>query len=351
MRLRTLAAVVAVALGSSLVLAQPASAATIHVHEGQSIQHAVDIANPGDTIIVGHGVFNESVLIMKNEITLIGSGASESGTVIEPPIVPDGVCSDDQFQNGICIYGDFETGDYVDGVEVRNFLIQDFSAFGIIGSLSSNHVISNNVSQNNEIYGIACFTCSGGTYDSNTVSGSEEAGLYQGDSPDVESVATNNVSFDNGFGFFFRDAAHGTFSNNVSHDNCVGLMFLDTGAPTQVSFWDAGGNNVYHNTKACPGGEEALPVSGIGVAIFGGDSITIHDNTIYNNHPGGDTARRGGVAIFSGFVFGGAESTNNAIEDNVIRGNRPWDINWNGNGAGNTFTGNDCVRSKPEGLC
>jgi parallel beta-helix repeat protein len=351
MRLRSFAIIVTAVMGCSLALTQPASADTIHVHEGQSIQHAVDIANPGDTIIVGHGVFNESVAITKNDITLIGSGASESGTVIEPADVPDGVCSTDEEQNGICVFGNFQTGDFVDGVVIRGFLVQNFSTFGIFGILSSNHVISNNVAQDNGAYGIACFTCTGGTYNSNTVSGSEEAGLYQGDSPEANSTATNNVSFGNGFGFFFRDAANGTATGNVSHDNCVGMMFLDTAGPTQVGSWDVYDNDIYHNNRACPAGEEGPAFSGIGVLITGGDSISIHDNTITKNHHTGDSALRGGVVVWSAGAFGGGDPTNNSIVDNIIRGNSPWDIHWNEKGTGNTFSGNDCRRSKPVGLC
>ena len=48
------------------------------VNEGQSIQAAIDAASPGDTIMVGPGVFNESLTINKSLFLLSLDGAEHT---------------------------------------------------------------------------------------------------------------------------------------------------------------------------------------------------------------------------------------------------------------------------------
>ena len=63
-------------------------AAMINVSPGQSIQAAMNAANPGDTIYVQGGVYRESLNITKpiiletNDHTLLDSGAMGSGITI-----------------------------------------------------------------------------------------------------------------------------------------------------------------------------------------------------------------------------------------------------------------------------
>jgi pectin methylesterase-like acyl-CoA thioesterase len=73
------AAVAAAALGAA-----PASAKTIDVFPGQSIQAAVNLANPGDVIAVHQGVYHGSVRIDKDDLTLRGAGTTPQGTVLNP---------------------------------------------------------------------------------------------------------------------------------------------------------------------------------------------------------------------------------------------------------------------------
>ena len=53
------------------------------VRPGQSIQKAINAADPGDTIVVS-GVHHEDVVIRKNGITLVGDNA-----VLKPPATGD----------------------------------------------------------------------------------------------------------------------------------------------------------------------------------------------------------------------------------------------------------------------
>src|SRR5262249_44542980 len=95
-RLRRIAAGLTGALVSRLAWVVPASAAgasTVTVGPGQSIQAAVDAAEPGTTIVLLPGVYRQNVLVMKDGITLQGAGPTTSGTVLEPPpVLPTGLC-------------------------------------------------------------------------------------------------------------------------------------------------------------------------------------------------------------------------------------------------------------------
>lgn len=69
-------------LGTGLGAAPPAAAHRIHlVKPGESIQKAVDAAQPGDTVLLSPGVHHESVTVSTPGLTLRGMGGR---TVLEP---------------------------------------------------------------------------------------------------------------------------------------------------------------------------------------------------------------------------------------------------------------------------
>ncbi len=73
-----------------------AGAATLNVGKGQayaSIQSAVEAANPGDTVVVNDGIYNENVLIKKNDITLIGKNREK--TIIDGGKASSGIRIDE----------------------------------------------------------------------------------------------------------------------------------------------------------------------------------------------------------------------------------------------------------------
>src|SRR5215212_2974470 len=99
-----------------------ASADSSVVGPGESIQKAINSADPGDTSIV-RGVHHEDVAIRKDGIKLRGDAA-----VIEPPAKADSPCAPEP----ICILGDmnFQTGEItgsrVSDVSVSGFTIRGF---------------------------------------------------------------------------------------------------------------------------------------------------------------------------------------------------------------------------------
>src|SRR6476661_8994857 len=108
-RVLRVTAVAAAAVGV-LALASPALATVRHVHPGQSIQAAINAADPGDTIRVAAGVYHQNLTITTNNITLWGAGRGRDGTILRPRRNPlDSPCTSRDGSivsvNGICAVG------------------------------------------------------------------------------------------------------------------------------------------------------------------------------------------------------------------------------------------------------
>src|SRR4051794_21242233 len=93
MRTLILTAAVIVALAAT---SSATAAAAIHVHHGQSIQAAVNSADPGDTIVLDRGRYFQTVFIGRPGLTLRGAGSGRDGTVLRQPKSSNSPCSDPQ---------------------------------------------------------------------------------------------------------------------------------------------------------------------------------------------------------------------------------------------------------------
>jgi hypothetical protein len=359
--------VVALAL-LSLVVAAPAGAhgrwhhdgshhdATV-VKPGESIQAAVDAAQPGATIVVKRGVYAENVVIKTDGITLKGRGAK-----LVPPAAPaPNDCSSGQpATDGICATGQVDfppdgppvVNDPISDVTVKGFKVKGFPGTGIIFLGAEDPVVVHNVTKDNAEYGIARFVSTGGKILGNWASGSEEAGIYVGDSPDADVLIAGNSTVDNElFGFFLRDAANGKLVANRSSGNCVGAIVLNTGANVAAD-WRFFANKIHDNDRFCPGNEEegTPPLSGIGVAIANGANNTLFGNVITDNNPSGEVPFSGGVVVVNAGTPGANPPSGNVVKGNLVLGNQP-DLFWDGSGEGNVFERNRCETSVPDGLC
>jgi parallel beta-helix repeat protein len=341
------AGAVALTVGTAPV----ASATTIDVQPGQSIQAAVNKAHAGDVIVVHPGAYHESVRISKNFITIRGSGDSKSGSVLEPKA---GTKRCGHGSAGFCLIGrKAKTGiDPVTGTRISGFLVKGFHGFGLFAQFAKNTIVRHNSFQDNSDYGAAAFTSTGTRFLYNRASGAEEAGIYVGDSPKANATVVGNVVTGNEFGFFFRDAAVGVARNNRARGNCAGFMVLNSGAPTVPHRWTIQLNDVTHNDKKCPpiAGEGFPPLSGTGIFLLGARNNVVQHNTVWSNRPGETTPFGGGIRLESSKPFGGTNAGGNMIAHNQAYRNKPADIVWDGKGT-NKFLANKCGHSQPGGLC
>ncbi len=313
------------------------------VGPGESIQKAINAADPGDTIVVS-GVHHEDVVIRKNGISLLGRDA-----VIVPPARVGSPCG----PSGICVLGDinfntFKVNEYVKDVSISGFTVKNFENEGIIAVGARDAVFTDNRLIGNGEYGVFALLSTGTKIISNVARGSEEAGIYVGSSPNANAKVVGNDTYGNLFGIFVRDALGGTIAGNRVHNNCLGVLFL-ADAPGPSGNFEVKANYVRDNTRSCPASDDGTPpISGVGISLFGARGVEVTGNHIAGNVPAGPTAFSGGVVVVRG--IGGTAPSNNSVVANDFGRNKP-DISWDGSGPGNRFANNNCNTSVPARLC
>jgi parallel beta-helix repeat protein len=341
-------------MGAAVLLAIPATstARTIHVHPGDSIQHAVHKARSGDVIKVDQGVYRGSVEITKNGLTLKGSGVDRNkGSLIKPGNTKR--CG--KGSAGFCILPHKKgsrkarTKDTV----IEGFQVRGFKDFGAVANGARRTTFDHNKFANNDEYGAAAFGSIRTKFLHNLGVGAGEAGFYVGDSPKSRAILRGNRARDNGeFGFFLRDSSHGRALRNEAVHNCLGIGLLNTGSPGGVLNWQIRNNEADSNNHFCPPSEGGPPVSGTGIGVLGAKKSLVKNNSVLSNRPSQPGAPfAGGIVVASTKPLGGTAAANNRIVENHALKNKPADIVWDGQGTGNKFRKNRCNTSQPNGLC
>jgi parallel beta helix pectate lyase-like protein len=362
-RRHLLAAVVGITVWA--LSAGVAQADVIHVHPGQSIQHAVNMAHPGDVVKLAPGTYFQNVTIQKNGITLMGSGTGPNGSrLVSGGRVVPGVCNSPEEINGICIVGRFDptTGAALAPVRrttVRDLSLHGWTGFGIHLFNANRSTIDHVLAADNGGYGISGFVLHGLKWTHNVALRNGFPGFYIGDSPNASAVVAwnrasgNGTSGVEGIGFLIRDSSWGKLWGNTATGNCAGFLFLDSGEnPIPAAHWWAAHNVANRNNLVCeaePGG--APPFSGVGIALFGARHSVLWQNTTNGNHPNGPSVFSGGIVVASSVAGGGRTPVGNLIKENHAHNNSPFDILYDGSGFNNRFVDNDCGTSSPAFIC
>ena len=198
------------------------------------IQNAVNIALPGDTIIVYNGTYYENVDVDKR-LNLTGVG--------KPLIIGDGSGPAIEIHEGAdnCILQGFKVtsvigfiiGVHYSGIYISSNenIIKDNNAFdnyfGIFVSNSNNNTLINNTIANNFDYGIALSVANNNILANNTIFGNYDAN---------KSIFPNNSVFGGGIYVFLSN--NNTFiGNNVSNNNHSGIALQ----------YVNNNNKIYHN--------------------------------------------------------------------------------------------------------
>jgi len=243
-----------------------AGAKTLEVRAGESIQDAIKGASAGDTVLVHPGVYEETVYIDKDDITLRG--------VIEDGEWPN-LEGNKQLNDAILYSGN--------GFSVEWFKITNYKGNAIMGQAGNNFSIRNNWIIDTGVYGIFPEFGENGLIENNVLSGIEDAAIYVGMSDHID--VRNNRVFDNVAGIEIENSRHALVEGNIAHNNTGGiLVFITPGLPIKTSY-DAiiRRNTIINNNTpnfAIPGSLVSNIPAGTGMLILASDDVIIEDNII-----------------------------------------------------------------------
>jgi parallel beta-helix repeat protein len=255
---------------------------TINVKPGESIQEAVGDAKPGDLIRIYPGVYNETVYIDKDNISL--QGVIENG---EWPVL-DG----QKKMNDAILYSG-------NGVLVENIKITNYKGNGIMGQAGNNYVIRNNWIVDTGVYGIFPQFGKNGIVERNVLTGIEDAAIYIGMCDNID-VRFNEV-YGNVAGIEIENSRHALVEFNYAHDNTGGILaFLTPGLPIKTCYDVIIRSNYVYNNNTKNFGAVGSTVShipaGTGILIMAADDITLENNIIMGNDNAGITITDYGYA-------------------------------------------------------
>lgn len=257
----------------------------IVVHNGESIQAAVNKAKKGWIIFIEPGTYSEAIVVSKPGIKLIGEFSLwGNGVVIKNP-------------------GDEEDGiavtDKGDGFVLANVTVKNFEENGVYLDSVDNFIISFVTAINDGEYGIFPVHSNHGVVEFCVVTGCSDTGIYVGQSSDVK-MQFNKV-YGNVNGLEIENSSYVTAENNNSYNNVCGLLIdLLPGKDIKTSANILVSNNHIHDNNHInfgePGSLESVVPTGLGILVLGTDATTIENNKITGNG-------FAGVAVFSTLIL------------------------------------------------
>jgi hypothetical protein len=241
-----------------------------------TIQAAVDAAEPGDLVLIAEGVYEEAVDVTTEDITIRGVDRNE--------VILDGGF---ELENGIRVLD-------TDGVVVENMTARNYVSNGFYWTGSDRYRGSYLTAYRNGDYGIYAFDAYHGQFDNSYGSGSPDAGFYIGECFECDAVLDNVVSEYNGLGYSgtnsggelyivnstFRNNRAGIVPNSGSYELCY------PGRSNVIV-----GNIVHDNNYMDgPGIDVSLLAQGNGILLAGSINNIVERNLVFNHDRAGIAA-------------------------------------------------------------
>ncbi|MEA3281150.1 MAG: NosD domain-containing protein [Euryarchaeota archaeon] len=314
-----------------------ASGATHYVDPGESIQAAVNTADPHDTIIVRDGTYTENINVNKS-LTIQSENGSDV-TIVQAAYPDDHVFEvtvDYVNIGGFNVTGETgSTGYQKTGIYLNNVnkcAISNNTAngngYGIHLSSSSNNSLTGNTANSNNWNGIYLSSSSNNSLTGNTANSNND-GIYLRYSSNNNNL-TGNIASNNYYGIYLSSSSNNSLIGNTASNNTYGI-YLSSSSNNSLTVNTANSNNEY------------------GIELYRSSNNNLTGNTASNNSRGiwlrsssnnnltGDTANSNnkcGIEL--------DRSSNNNLTGNTANSNNEYGI-YLSSSSNNSLTGNTMV--------
>lgn len=251
------------------ILHASAHAEEIIVQPGEKIQHALDKAQPGDTILIRPGTYHEALHLDKSDIKIIGQIEGGAWPIIDGQHV---------LHDALITSGS--------NLEIKNLHMKRFRANGVTTQGGDNITMSHLIVEGTGIYGIYPTHGRNIKVEHNIVTGIADAGIYIGMCKNVD--VRYNEAFDNVAGIEIENSEDVLVEGNTTYDNTGGiLVFTLPGLPKKdgrrivVRRNFVRNNNHYNYAEA--GAIVASVPPGSGILVLASNEVEIYDNVISDN--------------------------------------------------------------------
>ena len=318
--------------------AAPHDPTTITVQNGESIQTAIDRAQPGDTVLIPYGTYHETVAVDISDLTIEGI-PNEQG---EWPVL------DGEFKlaDGFVASGN--------NFALGKLAVKNYNDNGVLVEGATGVHIYDMYAERTGTYGIYPVRSTNVLVERVEVTGVEDAGIYVGQSENA--VVRDCMAHGNVAGIELENTLNGEVTNCHAYNNTAGvLVFVLPQLTSKISSnTRIHGNLIESNNleNFARGGVVSFVPPGIGVLLLGADNAEVYENVIKDN-------KTGGIGVYSLTRTGvfepneldvGPLPEGNQIYDNILVNNgydpdtfltdlgiSGADIIWDGSGANNTF--------------
>lgn len=295
-----------------------------------TIQAAVDDAEPEDLVLVGPGVYDEAVEVRETpRLTIRGTDRNE-----------------------VILDGGFEREDAVfvtaDDVVVENVTARHYSRNGFFWTGVEGYRGSYLTAYNNRLYGVYAFDSVHGRFDNSYASGHTDSGFYVGQCEPCHAIVENVRAENNAIGYSGTNAGgYLTVRDSVWRHNMGGIVpnSLDTEANPPQDAARIENNLVESNNNAdAPDAAFGYAAFGTGINVAGGRNNQVVGNTVRDHANFGIVL----VPMIDQNVYRPAD---NLVRGNTVSGSGRADLALGEPQAGgNAFADNDAGSSRPARL-